>query len=88
MMPTGRKLHYLKSWPTQFQAIKSGEKKFEWRINDRDYFAGDRLCLEEYNPTSGQKTGERMTVNVDYIMVGGFGLPDGYCIMSISPVGE
>lgn len=42
--------HYLKTWPEYFKAIKSGEKKAELRLNDRDFKVGDTLILEEYCP--------------------------------------
>jgi hypothetical protein len=44
------KTHYLKTWPEYFQAIKSGEKKAELRLNDRDFKVGDELVLQEYDP--------------------------------------
>lgn len=42
--------HYLKTWPTYFNAVKNGSKKFEIRLNDRDYRSGDILVLEEFIP--------------------------------------
>lgn len=79
------RIHYIKSWPTQFDAIKSGEKTFEWRKNDRDYAKGDVLVLKKFDPAEGGGfMPEQITVYVTYVMYGGFGLPDGYCIMSIS----
>lgn len=32
------KTHEIKIWPSQFDAVVSGHKTFEWRKNDRDYF--------------------------------------------------
>ncbi|HHU0703878.1 TPA: DUF3850 domain-containing protein [Serratia marcescens] len=42
------KKHDLKILPEHFAAVVSGEKKAEFRINDRDYAVGDLLCLSEY----------------------------------------
>jgi hypothetical protein len=45
--------HDLKTWPEYFQAIVSHQKNFELRYNDRDYKAGDVLCLLEFDPCKG-----------------------------------
>lgn len=42
------KKHELKIMPEHFAAVVSGEKKAEFRINDRGYSVGDLLCLFEY----------------------------------------
>lgn len=42
--------HHLKTWPEHFQAVKSGDKKAELRVNDRSFQVGDTLILEEYEP--------------------------------------
>lgn len=42
--------------PEYFEAIKSGEKTFEYRVNDFECEPGDILVLEEYEYTKGQKT--------------------------------
>lgn len=79
--------HFLKTWPEYFDAIVSGEKRFELRKNDRDYRVGDRLDLAEFDPQGGHFTGREHTVQVTYVLQGGaFGLPEGYAVMSIAPV--
>ena len=43
--------HILKTWPSQWRAVASGEKRFEIRINDRDFSVGDVLDLRMFDPT-------------------------------------
>ena len=42
--------HHLKTWPAEFSAVISGQKKFELRRNDRDFQVGDVLVLKEFVP--------------------------------------
>ena len=85
--------HELKCHPEPFQASKRGEKNFEFRKDDRDYRVGDNLHLREWMPGSGwdndggnegDYTGDECHRRVDYIIREGFGIPNGYCIMSLS----
>ena len=83
---TENRTHFLKTWPEYFDAIVSGEKRFELRKNDRDYRVGDRLELAEFDPEAGHFTGREHAVDVAYVLHGGaFGLPEGYVVMSIAP---
>jgi len=59
----------------------SGAKNFEFRKNDRGFEKGDLLTLREWNPETGY-TGKWIAVRVTWILKEGFGLPEGYCIMS------
>lgn len=43
-------IHELKILPEYFEPIESGKKKFEVRINVRDYQVGDTLILRCYHP--------------------------------------
>ena len=76
------KIHELKILPEYFDAVRSGDKRFELRRNDRDFHKGDILRLKEWD---GEKyTGEELDVLVRYILFNWTaGLQDGYCIMSI-----
>lgn len=77
--------HNLKIWPDQFKAVRSGIKPFEWRKNDRGFQLGDILALAEFDPTTGQYSGESINARVTYMLSGpSFGVPDGYVIMGIS----
>jgi ASC-1-like (ASCH) protein len=77
--------HGLKTWPEHFQKVKSGEKTFEIRKNDRDFKVGDDIILFEFDPIAEQYTQSfELFKTVTHILHGPFpGLDDGYCIMSI-----
>lgn len=51
-------IHILKTWPIYFQKVKSNEKPYELRFNDRDYQVGDILILKEWDPESQLFTGD------------------------------
>ena len=77
-----RQDHYLKCETDVFRAIKSNEKKFEFRKNDRDFRVGDLVHLAE--TVDGIKTGHQLTsLEIKFILHGPrFGLPEGYCIFN------
>lgn len=86
---TGRAVteHYLKTWPGPLTAMVSGLKTFEFRRNDRNFQIGDTLQCAGWDPTHECHTGEIRTFRVTYILHGGqFGVPEGYCVMSIVPL--
>jgi hypothetical protein len=81
--------HELKCWPESFDAVERGEKRFEFRRDDRGYDVGDVLVLRRWDPKTGDYTGRWLRKRVTYVMRGPrFGLPRGYCVMSIAPEGE
>ena len=43
--------HDLKTHPSAFAAVKSGQKRHEVRVNDRDYMTGDTVTLREWDPS-------------------------------------
>lgn len=78
--------HELKTLPMFFEAILSGNKKFEVRKDDRDFSIGDTLLLREY-AGEGEYTGRKMRVNVNYILGGyNWGIRQGFVVMSITLV--
>jgi len=85
-------LHELKCWPIPFAAVSSGAKTFEFRKNDRNFRMGDTLLLREWIPSAcrnrdGEYTGGQLRFRVTYLLAGpSFGVPTGYCVMSIAEV--
>jgi len=76
--------HDLKCWPVPFDATERGEKRFEFRKNDRCYMVGDTLVLRRWDPHSESYTGRWLRRRVTYITRGPeFGCPVGYCVMSL-----
>lgn len=77
-----RQHHYLKTETEYFQAVERGEKKFELRVNDRDFKKYDMIYLEE--TVSGVYTGRKLPpLEIQYILYGGkYGLPETHCILN------
>lgn len=88
--------HQLKTDPKVFEAMKTGGKNFEIRLNDRDYKPGDMLCLNETKHTGHdmrnaglplEYTGRRLDQIVVYVLHGPiYGLTDGWVIMAVEPI--
>ena len=76
------KVHDLKILPEYFRAVKSGEKTFEVRFNDRNFQKGDVLHLREWD--GNEYTGKSIFVEVTYILDNPSYCKDGYVIMAIS----
>lgn len=86
--------HDLKCWPPHWEAIDTGQKTFDIRINDRGYRSGDLLILREWDPQmpcaeiglDGPFTGRVCQRVVTHVMTGGqFGLAVGYVALSLQP---
>ncbi len=56
-----------KIWPEYFEAVASGKKTFELRLNDFDVSEGDTLVLEEWNPETKTYTGRTIERKVGYV---------------------
>lgn len=75
--------HELKTWPTPFQAVFDGRKRYEIRAADRPFEVGDELLLREWIPESGY-SGRVITATITYMTApGSWGLPETLCVMSI-----
>ncbi|KKU70578.1 MAG: ASCH domain protein [Parcubacteria group bacterium GW2011_GWA2_47_21] len=56
-----------KIWPEYFEAVSSGKKKFELRLNDFDVSEADTLVLEEWDPQTKEYTGRVVEKKVSYV---------------------
>lgn len=74
------KMHELKTLPEFFGAQLKGIKKFEVRLNDRDYRLGDILVLQEYSPEHGY-TGKYLHVEITYILNNIDYCKDGFVVL-------
>lgn len=79
------KVHRIKCAPEPFAAVKVGLKAFEFRLDDRDYQPGDVLVICEFDRLYGSGlTGDEVRRVVTYKLMGGaFGVPIGYCVLSL-----
>jgi len=83
-------IHDLKILKEFFEAKLAGIKPFEIRKNDRGFKVGDYLRLREIVPIAGsdpvmyEYTGRVLITEVTY-MLSGWGLQDGYVILSERP---
>lgn len=81
---TPHPLIILKCWSVSFQALKDGSKRFEYRKDDRPYDVGVTVKQEEWNPDT-EYTGDYLYHDITWIIRGGvFGIPEGYCIFSVT----
>lgn len=83
--------HELKILPQYFAAVKSGEKTFELRKNDRGYEVGDTLLLKKFvlreEPKKSYYTGDKIIKEISYILEGGqYGLEEGCCVLGLKDI--
>lgn len=78
------KVHELKTWTDFYQDVWDGKKRFEIRKNDRDFKVGDILLLREYEFFTGNYTERWAKFSIEFMLDGGFGLENGFCVLSLS----
>lgn len=86
--------HDLKTWPSFFDQVLSGEKTFELRRDDRGFQIGDELVLREWLPQLERYTGRAILVEITHLIRGpkSFGadpvahpaLAEGYVVLSFT----
>ena len=76
-------IHQRKIWPVYFEQYLRGIKPFEIRIEDRGRVeVDDMLFLREWNPETGEYTGDAIKRVVVNVWRGISGLRSDYCIMT------
>lgn len=76
--------HQLKILPPFFNAVLSGEKTFEIRLNDRDFHSGDLVFLKEYSKKDEEFTGRVMRAEIGFVFKGSdYGVKEGYCVFAL-----
>lgn len=75
------KHHYLKIAPEYYEAVRSGEKTFEVRLNDRNYQVNDVLHLQEFN--NGEYTGRELVKVASYILNDAAYCKEGYVVIAL-----
>lgn len=80
--------HKLKCWTPYYNAIVSGDKKFDVRRDDRGFQKGDFVLLEQYEVGVGYVCDPDDNVpfsverKIQYILTGGqFGIEPGYVVL-------
>ena len=76
------KEHRLKTWPEFYVPLAAGLKTAEIRFNDRDFSIGDRLYLEEWEPSTKTFTGNLQIRHISHILRDHPGLTPGYALLS------
>lgn len=82
------RVHDLKTWPGAFERVLSGNKTADLRKDDRGFKVGDILKLMEWSPTTKEYTGRETSRTITDIAEPneGFGIPEGYVMLSIRQV--
>ncbi len=81
------KTHELKCWPQYFDAVWDNKKKFEIRINDRDFKVGDILILKKFDPEKEEYLPQSIETTISYVLDGpSFGLAKGFAIISFDQI--
>lgn len=83
--------HQLKTDPEPFREVLDGHKTFELRFNDRNFQTGNIIILRQTRYSQAEMacgkpleyTGAEVRKIAGYILREGYGLPSGYCIISL-----
>lgn len=73
--------HDVKLWMQFYDAVESGEKPFEVRVNDRDYRVGDTLLIREWSFTGQEYTGRFCRRKITYLTE--WGQKPGYVALGL-----
>lgn len=83
-------LHELKILPIFFEPLKSNQKKFEVRKNDRPFKVGDEILFRELHPNHRQGfelevkySSEICHRKISYILSDFEGIERGFCVLGL-----
>lgn len=81
--------HELKCWPASFEALRSAQKKADFRRDDRGFEEGDLLIMHEWVPVPREElvairgyTGAILALRISHVERG-FGIPEGFAMLSV-----
>lgn len=83
-------IHNLKTWPEPFEGVWDGTKRHDYRKDDRGFEVGDELVHQEFYPRDGDEegvySGRSCRSRVTFISTSDepWGIPEGFCVMSLS----
>ncbi|GAB3735043.1 DUF3850 domain-containing protein [Spirosoma lituiforme] len=75
------KMHFLKTWVNEFDAVVDGRKRFELRKNDRGFKVGDILILAKYDRDAKKILPGFVCAPITYILESFPGIKTGYCVL-------
>ncbi|HEX2614472.1 MAG TPA: ASCH/PUA domain-containing protein [Nitrososphaera sp.] len=75
------RVHELKTLPEFYWAVITGQKRFEIRLNDRDFQVGDRLLLREWKQEDQCYTGNAVSRDITYIT--NYQQKEGYVVLGL-----
>lgn len=77
-----RQHHELKTGTEFYQDVEAGKKRFEARVNDRDFRVYDMVTL--YETVRGVRTGRELgPFEIDYVLCGpAYGIETGHCVFN------
>lgn len=79
-------VHHLKTLSEFFSDVKSGNKTFEVRQNDRNFQVGDTLILDEFNTDKQIVTGAWVPKEITYILDDPRYCKEGFVILGIKDI--
>lgn len=80
------KHHTIKCVQPYFDEVRSGNKVFEVRFNDRDYKQGDSVTLRLYDTERKLTLDEKIHAEIGYVLTDFEGLKEGWCAFSLKYV--
>lgn len=80
--------HFLKITSVHFRRLTTGQKKFEIRLNDRDYQVGDLIEFIPFTTSPNYMEGQFHPTTawiITYVLTG-FGIKKGHVALGVEPL--